>query len=640
MYKITIPTVVTNGHFNKEKTLKAIKHSGAQRIALAIDREVDYAFSSPENLKLLKELIKYYKENGLEVLVWLGETFGHSGQKQTEESKYVNIRNIDFGDTIAFCPLDEKFKADFCTWVQNVAKCGADMIMLDDDFRLTSRGDQPGCCCPLHMKKLEEELGESVDEKNLKKLVFDGGKNKYRSVWLKTQGESMKEFAAALRKALDEVNPNARLGFCCCIDAGDYPTWSATEMAKIMAGKTKPFMRTIGAPYWYPGSFRRPGTLSEVIEIERMQLERLRDEDIDIFTEGDSYPRPRNVCAAAYLECFDMILRADGKTDGILKYMLDYVADADYETGYIDAHVDNSEIYKAIDEAFSDKECVGVRPYNKVHLIENEELDANREWILSEVVWQGLFRASLTFAGENFLPTAHGGNGVNILFGENAKYISKEELKNGNIIDLAAAKNLISRGIDVGIKEIVPVSKTKQKGFTDVPNEYHIDEDVYTRLDACELKEIVLCKENVRMVSQYKYGTEFISGTFEYENADGMRFFVYSVDMRDVQYANGWIYSYAGRRSLLKSIPWLGKGLDAYADGNYPYLYTIAKKNENELAVGLWNLFADKIKNSRIRICNEFKEVKFINCKGHKEGDSVILDTILYPYEFAGIIVK
>lgn len=95
MYKITIPTVVTNGHFNREKTLNEIKRCGAERIAIAIDREMDFTFSSPKNLKLISELISYYKENGLETLVWLGETFGHAGNPATGGSPYTNIRFIE-----------------------------------------------------------------------------------------------------------------------------------------------------------------------------------------------------------------------------------------------------------------------------------------------------------------------------------------------------------------------------------------------------------------------------------------------------------------------------------------------------------------------------------------------------------------
>ncbi len=215
--------------------------------------------------------------------------------------------------------------------------------------------------------------------------------------------------------------------------------------------------------------------------------------------------------------------------------------------------------------------------------MENEELDASREWILSEVVWKGMYRTSLTFAVENSLPTAHGSCGVNILFGENAKYISENELKNGNIIDASAAKILMSRGIDVGIKEIVPMSEVNQGDFSDVPSEYRIEEDVYTRLDAFPIKEKVVCKESAHILSKYSYGKELINGNFEYENKAKMRFFVFPIDMGEIQYLSGWIYSYAGRRSLLKSIAWLGKSPVAYTSGNYPYLYTLVKKAKTEL---------------------------------------------------------
>ena len=74
MYIVSIPTVITNGHFNKETTLKELKRAKADRVMLALTRDLPYHFTSPENLALLKELIAYYKENGFDTCVWLGET--------------------------------------------------------------------------------------------------------------------------------------------------------------------------------------------------------------------------------------------------------------------------------------------------------------------------------------------------------------------------------------------------------------------------------------------------------------------------------------------------------------------------------------------------------------------------------------
>ncbi len=69
MYKISVPVAGTDPHFKKEETLGELNRCGAKRVALAIARELDYSFSSPKNLKTLKELTSYYQENGFEVII-------------------------------------------------------------------------------------------------------------------------------------------------------------------------------------------------------------------------------------------------------------------------------------------------------------------------------------------------------------------------------------------------------------------------------------------------------------------------------------------------------------------------------------------------------------------------------------------
>lgn len=638
MYKITVPTIITNGHFNKEKTLTELKRCKADRIALVVDRELDCAFSSDENLMLLSELIHFFEENGIEAMVWLGETFGHNGGNKSGISKYQNIRHIDGREIEAFCPTDENFASDMCTWIQNIAQCGAKMIMLDDDFRLGYRGGL-GCCCDAHMQMLEEELDEKISREQLESLIFNGGKNKYRTAWLKVQKKSMEDFAHKLRNALDEINPDVRLGFCASPCAWDQEGWFAPDMARITAGNTKPFLRTIGAPYWavsWGGM-----TLGKVAEIERTELTFLKEyKDIEVFAEGDTYPRPRCECPSSYLECFDMIMRADGRSDGILKYMLDYVSDADYETGYVNSMVKNESLYNEIKKLFKGKISVGVRPYNVSRLFENADLDINRPNLMNEIL-NGLFYPSIDFTVENSLPTTYENDAVNIIFGENARYISERELKNGNIIDITAAKILTERGIDVGIKEIQLFSIAEQAGFTDLPSEFHIAEGVYTRLASCAIPNELITADNAEIISQYCFDDKRICGSYKFENDRKMRFLVYNFNAMDAVKSKGWIASYAKRREILKCIPWLsGQALEAYPDGNYPRLYTMIKKADYSVAVGLWNLFDDKIDNAKIKCDFPINNVRFINCNGHIEGDNIILDSTIYPYEFAGIEIK
>lgn len=630
MYKITVPTIITNGHFNKEKTLAELKRCGADRVALALDRELDYSFSSPENLRLLRELVTYYRDNGLEVLVWLGETLGHDGSVKFN-SDYTRMKAFGNGDELveigAFCPLDEKFTADFCTWVKNVAECGPDMILLDDDFRLSNRaGVSMGCCCDKHLRLMEKKLGTEIDRDSLKKLVSERGDNPYRDAFLDSQKDAMEGFARALRRTIDAVEPSIRLSFCACTGSYGNEGWDAYEVSRIMAGNTKPFLRTIAAPYWARDC---SNTLGEIIETQRSQLGKMPDGEV--FVEGDTYPRPRPNCPAALLECYDMIIRADGRADGILRYVLDYVSDADYETGYIDAMVENESVYRAISEMFDGRKCTGVKPYisrtagDKLGLFERP----------------GLVAPAFRFASQNALPTTYEDGYVNVIFREHALTVSKEELKNGSILDITAAKILMEHGIDVGIEEILPDSEHAQRGFTDLPQEYFIEQGVYVRLwhgvHPCRVK----LKDGCRVISEYVYGQKARqTADFEYENAEGMRFRVMTFDAGEAVHSMDWLSTYAKRRSLVKSIKWLGKPLDASPVGNYPDLYLLTKEKGKTLSVGAWNLFADKIKHLQLRIEKPFKEVRFIGCTGHREDDRIVLDSVLYPYEFAGLEIE
>ncbi len=639
MYKITVPTIVTNGHFNKEKTLSELKRCGAHRVALAIDREIDYTFSAPENLNLIEELTKYYKKNGFETLIWLGETLGHSGGPVTNRMKYTYVRPLGAQEDInALCPMDESFIADFSDWVKSIAACGPDMIMLDDDFRLGIKGGI-GCCCDLHLHALEKDLGEKLCREDLPSLVFEGGKNKYRTAWLKAQGNSLKSFAKALRNAVNEINPEVRLGYCTTPCSWDSDGTDPIELANIFAGKTKPFLRSFGAPYHVRLAMQKLGA---VVEHTRTQGYWCKNSGVELMSEGDTYPRPRTASTpAAYLECYDMILRATDSTDGILKYMLDYVSHGDYETGYVDAMLRNRKNYELIAKHFDGKTCTGVRPFVAKQLFENGEFSYNAA-TEEELQWS-LRSAAANFSAQCSLPTSYEKGGVNLCFGEHARHIPLEDLSLGNVIDYPAAVILEKRGVDVGISFAEPYTFPEAKGFTDLPCEYFPQEDNYVRLNPGPSLQNIKTKKDARVLSYFKAGNDTVSGAFEYTNNQGMSFLVLPFD---VQRSNtyGWLDSYCRRRQVTSFVNRAGTApLDAYLEGNHPGMYIITKKSHNKLAVGLWNLFEDTVYNCPIILAHPVKDITYINCAGttdkEKEG-TVTISTPIYPFSFAGFEIS
>ena len=65
-----------------------------------------------------------------------------------------------------------------------------------------------------HIEMIRKQLGEEIEENRLKEFILNGGKNKYRDAFLHANRLSLENYAVTMRRAVDEINPNIRLGFC------------------------------------------------------------------------------------------------------------------------------------------------------------------------------------------------------------------------------------------------------------------------------------------------------------------------------------------------------------------------------------------------------------------------------------------
>lgn len=631
MYNLTVPVICSTAYKYREETLAQLKKCGATRVALALKREMAYGFSSEENLRKLGELIEYFRAEGLEIMVWIGETIGHDRYSPPVNSYgYDTMRTLDGPDISALCPLGEKFGETVSNWAKKIAALSPDIIILDDDFRM---GDNFGCCCELHMQLIRKSLGEDISVCELKKRVLGKENNRYRRAYLDAQGAGLKDLARKVRAAVNEVNPKVRIGACITSDRWDADGAGPEEIADILAGDTRPYIRLFGAPYHrviYP--------LYHAIERERTQFNWLRTSRAEIATEGDTYPRPRYACPASYLECFDMILRADGGADGIMKYMIDYYASPSYEDEYIDRHAKNAPIYKQIEEIFGGGECVGFTPYLPLEKLADSDLSFTEQRGfrgLGEQVFE--YNSPYELLSSSSLPSAYSGGDVKIVFGECAHRITDEELLGGAIIDIDAARILIGRGIDVGIKEISDVPLFSQDGFYDVPYEYFPENDEYVRLDPIDICGYTLCPE-ARVLSRLTKGNETYDFVYTYENESGMRFLVFPFSARAAKDGIGYFKSYRRKKQLTDAYEYIsGRPLDAYVKTAHPSLYTLVKRDENSLKIGIWNLFDDKADSLGIKVNRQINSVEFVNCDGYwKDGEITVTSTV-YPYEFCAV---
>lgn len=621
MYTVTIPVMSRTLARNKEQgMLELLKKSGAGRIFLAIDSYRSCEEWQKETFEILKKQTEFFHSHGIEVGIWLWAFMFD------EKNDYVKMTGFD-GRTSAqeVCPSDAAFVEFAADFFKKTALCGPDIIVYDDDLRYGHLDIGIGCCCKNHLAEISDRVGYEVTRDELRNRLFCGEPNALRSAWFKVRGDILRRFAAAMRAAVDSVDPEIRLGQCACISSFGADGIFPTELSRVLAGKTKPFIRLIGAPYW--AVKRNWGNrLSDVISLERMEAAFCGIGGAELLTEGDTYPRPRYTTPAAFLEGFDTALRADGMTNGILKYMQDYTSSYGYETGYYSAHIKNLGTYKKISELFDGKKAAGVRIYPDYGRYENAVLPKDRNGIYETE--NSLSMPEIRVANAASLPVAFcGENMPGMVFGENARSLDPAAADSGLIIDVRAAEILAERGIDVGIKRV--------KGVTDIREEYFISEN-----------ETVGYEQPVRVFdSELSDGAVPLSvggdnktvTAFYYENTNRQRFCVLNVDMAVC--AEEVYRNYMFARRLTESAGYVGRRrLPAVCQGN-PDLYVIAKSDGDRLSVGLWNFSPDGIEKPYVEICGKCSVTNAINTSAAVINGGIEFSP-LAPYGFAAVEVK
>ena len=639
MYKISIPITLSES-IDKEALLKSLKTAKADYLFLAPGSVSAKKENNQKHYEQLKNLIPFFKQHGLQVGVWIWSLWvvdfdsdtidqyimkSHNGVLRSMENPLNSNERICSG---FICPTNEESTNIMTDFIREVAKLGPDIILFDDDLDYATHMGSIGCYCDRHLKLISDRLGYEISREELIQKVTEDKPNYIRTEWLKLMGETLENYARDVRRAVDSVNPEVRFGLCSVMSQWGADGTTPEKLAKLFAGNTKPFLRLIGAPYWAPVS-AWGNRLQHVIELSRMEYAWIEDKNIEVFAEGDVYPRPRHKVPARYLEIFDTALRAAKVGEGIHKYMLDYTSKIGYETGYIDRHIKNSPIYEQLDNIFSDKTEIGVRVYETLE----KTWDADFSGIENphQYIAESFFSLSARMLSDNSIPTIYTGNsGVGIAFGENARNLPKEAFENGLIIDIRAAKILMEMGIDVGIER---VGENLINNLLYFPKYDDIVVTGYSSNSAYEIK----VKDSAEPIIYSENNGERFVDAFHYQNADGQKFLVYGFDAAftdETRYRN-----YYTQRQLCESIEWLqDKKMTAKCLGN-PDLYMLTKQNNEGLAIGLWNNFADEILEPVIELDREYTNVELVNCNGNLEGTTLKLSEIP-AFSFAFVNLK
>ena len=626
-YSVTVPVI--NGIFQRqgrEAVVEQLRKLGAKRVLLARDIYTMNEAKRTHMMESLKDNCAYLKQHGFEVGVW-----AWSFMIEGTDDSFTRVVSLDrkYEDSRSRCPLDPAFREFAGSFTADLAKTGVDLILFDDDYRLAFGIGHFACGCDLHMARVQELLGEKIAPGDFQQKVFSDGKNKYRDACMQVNREALEGFAQHIRKAVDAVAPTVRIGVCACMN-WDADGIDPASISRAFAGSTKPFLRLIGATYWATTPWSIHNRLGAVIEFERMERSWCGD-DIEILAEGDVYPRPRYAVPASYLELFDTALMADGGMDGILKYALDYTADPTYEPGYVDAHCRNKALYPQIREVFSPKPACGMRIVEKMKKFGDMEIPA--ELTGNSKAIDIFYSPAAKMLSSLSIPSTYGESDCcAVIFGENAREIDRNLLKNGAVLDLTAAKILEDAGIDTGLVAV---------GAEFTPTEeYFVRERQYVAAGFRGFRTEIAPEAVVE--SRYaEAGTDAANScpaSYYYTNAAGERFFVFTFPMHFNKDTCFRSYTRAGQ--MIRAAKDLsGTPLPASIRG-CPDLYMMCKRSEDgELAVGLWNIFADSIQEPVITLDKAYKDIRFINCTGKLDGNKVSLSR-MEPFAFAGFAVQ
>lgn len=620
MYSLSLPinTSALNDS-NRNDYLDQITRAGVNRVFLTTGLE--------GNFDIFPENIKFFKERGFEVAIWVGNTIGHgstllNSMDTGEAPKYQRLVNLKGEELYSTnCPLDVNFQRFASERIAALAQLDVDLVMLDDDYRLSQHGGSPCCVCPLHMERIRKECGEDIGAEELLNLAFSGKRNKYRDAWMKVQGESLEELARAIRNEVDKVAPKTRIAICSAYCSWDLDGTDPIRLTDILAGDNKKFLRLHGAPYWAPHS-NKP--LVAIPEIARMFASFCRDTDIEIVSEGDVYPRPRFNTPASYLEIFDAALRADGVYDGILKYMIDYSPYPMHETGYIDLHCRDLKRLSAIEEQFSMGANCGVNVLIKPHLLDDTDFNMTSLHEQSPYPSAGIM---LQMCG---IPTVYNAEGIcSALFGENARHFTSEQYGNAVILDAVSAMILQEKGIDVGIEGFDGWRVDKIGSISDVKSGMG-----GTAMRASLPMLYGKFKKDVKEVLSASVGGVRKALAYKYENAAGQRFLVFTFVADELRKYPEFMRSYEIHSALVREIEWLtGKGLPAIVE-RAPELYMLCERGEDHLSCLLCNCFFDKVLTPTVTLDREYSHVDFSGACGRIEGNKVIFDSDIHAFDF------
>ena len=244
--------------------------------------------------------------------------------------------------------------------------------------------------------------------------------------------------------------------------------------------------------------------------------------------------------------------------------------------------------------------------------------------------------ASARMLCDNAIPMQYTEPDVTVIFGENARHAPAEMLAYGAVLDAPAARILMERGFDVGLSSIGAPRLATAVFYPEAGQAFSFRSGMFEN-DGMAFPTFNM-KPGAESIFHF-CGPKGDIPAYRYENANGQRFLLFPFDAKLVREVSMLFRNYATQEMLIRELAWIRRRpLDACLTKS-PDAYLLTKRNENSLALGVWNFSLDSIYEPMIPLGEKWASAEFINCTGTLQGDRLTLSDIA-PYGMAFILLK
>ncbi len=283
---------LTPEEFDEMLGLLTAEESVAEEIWVILAEPTNYCYEPLESIAQKCEIFERYAEaahkRGLRIGVNPWPTFGSDEPRLAD--KYE--REMPFQPMVGYdgtvskriaCPIGPEFLAWSKERYRMFARTGADMVWVDDDCRITHLGQTKyPCFCPNCVKGFEN--GAFADRKSLVAALNAPENGELRRKWSAWGAKRLATWCAAVREAVDEVDPAIETPF---MSVGySHTTFSGNYLEECMTALRAKSGRPGHGFYWDEAPL---GMFEKVIEMSR-QIVDMPDTVTDIQYEEESFP--------------------------------------------------------------------------------------------------------------------------------------------------------------------------------------------------------------------------------------------------------------------------------------------------------------------------------------------------------------